>query len=74
MSETSARMRAAQIAVHQNSSIVKRSVSASVIASRPAFTSRADRPRVRIVSGSVRMRRIVPTTALTIPKIAETQT
>ena len=46
----------------------------AVIASSAAFTSNAKSPSVMIVIGSVRMRRIVPRTALTMPKIAATPT
>src|SRR6266508_493591 len=71
--ETTARMIAAQIAVHQNSSMVSPLERLSVMLSRTALTTTEKRPRVSSVRGNVRMRRIVPRTALTIPKRADTQ-
>lgn len=67
-SETKARTSAAQMAVHQNSSIVSRSVSASVMLRRTALTIKATSPNVTTMSGEVRIRKIVPTTAFTTPK------
>ena len=48
-------------------------MSPSVIWSRSALTRIENSPSVRSISGSVRMRRIVPMITLTIPKSAETQ-
>ena len=74
ITETIERMIAAQIAVHQNSSIVKWSEIPSVICSKSALTKIENSPRVKSISGSVRMRRTVPMSTLTIPNSAETQT
>src|SRR5688500_16342578 len=73
MTETNARMIAAQIAVHENSSMVRWLDRALVIWSRSALTSTANRPNVIRISGSVNRRMIVPRIALTMPKSAETQ-
>ena len=70
---TNERMIAAQMAVQKNSSMVRLSVSASVMLSRIAVMIRENSPRMRSVKGRVRRRRIVPTTALTSPNSAETQ-
>ena len=71
--ETTEMMIAAQIAVQKNSSMVRLSVSASVISRRAALTINAKSPSVITVNGNVTMRKIVPISALTIPKSAETQ-
>ena len=66
-------MIAPQIAVQKKSSIVRLSVIASVSSSMAALITIENRPSVINVSGSVRIRTTVPTTALTIPKSSETQ-
>ena len=68
-----ARISAPQIAVQKKLSMVRCDESASTISSSTALMTIANRPSVRMMIGSVMIRRNVPTIALTMPNSSEIQ-